>query len=613
MCFADAADAMRVGTLLVLSRLLIAQLSSVPLGLTVLLVLPAAAGAAEACDGDTCPVPAGAPGADNDDFVVLNEDDSPLDDDEDELLEPSPEAKAAAAAAQKGEAAATSAGSLSETAAAGAGMEDDESLATAEAEGEDEEAEEGEEGEVVSSFDADGDAAWQKATARKTAREAAPKAEGTADGSAPAADGTEASGAAATDIAAADTAGADTGAADTGASGTGVAGAGTAEQHASPEAAAQPDGNAAGGAPRSKLSQSKVVSGAAVEAAASPTPTDAAGATPTPASVAGEAADASANVKAAATANAATRGAATPAAAADSPPPASGSSAGEGSRPGYTTADLDADLAIIQITAQMGLVKQLLDGIANVTFGLGDTNGDGALTHAEVEGFAARHLREGTPIGRTLGLSGGVLPVDDSAAVRGVVQKVFAVCDVDKDGTITRDEARADSCMRVVLGLLEAIPEPQAAEAERTAGAGSQQTGLSELEELMKEAMGAAGRAASGAGARGGAAGSVGGGGTPARRLGPAAGVAQALVPLRRYGLKLLATARANLGKPNLNTGLTGVGLGCLMLREMLRHDLFSSREVLGGVIGGPLPQFLARLRNLAFAAIAVGALWKFE
>lgn len=520
---------MRVGALLVLTRLLIAQLSSVPLCVTVLLVLPAAAraaGGAEACEGDQCPVPAGAQSADEDedDFVVLNEDDSPLDD-EDELLEPSPEAKAAAAAAQKGEAAAALAASSSE----------------AEAKAEESEEDEVDEGEIVSSTDADGDAAWQEAAARKKARASAPGADAPADGSpAPA-------------------------------------------QHASPEAVAQQDGKATCVAPQSKLSQSKVVSGAAVGAATGPVPAAAV-------SVAADAPPAADPAAAAATV----------AAAADSPAPVSGSSPDASSRPmraAYSAADLNADLAVIQVTAQLGLEAQLLDGIANVTFGLGDTDGDGALTRAEAEAFAARHLSKEAPLGRTLGLSGG----EDASAVREVVDKVFAVCDRDKDGRLTRDEARADSCMRVVLNLLEAIPEPAEAEAQRPAGAGSQQSGMSELEELMKQAIG------------GGAAGGARGGGAPARRPRPAAGMAEALVPLRRYGLQLLASARANLGKPNLNTALAGMGVGCLMLREMLRHDLFKSREALGGVIGGPLPQFLARLRNLALAAIAAGALLKFD
>jgi len=272
----------------------------------------------------------------------------------------------------------------------------------------------------------------------------------------------------------------------------------------------------------------------------------------------------------------------------------------------YTTADLEADLAIIQVTAQMGLVAKMLDGLANVTFGLGDADEDGSLTPEEAVTFATNHLKEKEPLGQLLGLSGGVLPLDNVPAVRGIVDQVFEVCDADKDGKITREEARAEKCMRVVLGLLEAIPEP-VAQAPQKQGAASafgskgSPDGLSEIEELMAQAMGMSGKKVSGSKNS-----------APGRssRLGP---IAEAMVPLNRFGRKMLAQARANLAKPNLNTALTGTGVGCLVLRELLRHDLFQLREALRGVIGGPLPEFLGRLRNLALAAIAAGALFKFD
>ena len=74
-----------------------------------------------------------------------------------------------------------------------------------------------------------------------------------------------------------------------------------------------------------------------------------------------------------------------------------------------------------------------------------------------------------------------------------------------------------------------------------------------------------------------------------------------------------LAAAKSNLRKPNLNTALAASGAGCLALREVLSHDLLGAREALRGVIGGPLPEFLGRLRNLAGAAMLAAAFLKFD
>jgi len=125
---------------------------------------------------------------------------------------------------------------------------------------------------------------------------------------------------------------------------------------------------------------------------------------------------------------------------------------------------------------------------------------------------------------------------------------------------------------------------------------------MAEVEAMMKAYTSAAG----GAGA--------GGAGAGAGRQRQAGGAADAaLAPLQRALQSALAAAKSNLRKPNLNTALAASGAGCLALREVLSHDLLGAREALRGVIGGPLPEFLGRLRNLAGAAMLAAAFLKFD
>ena len=84
------------------------------------------------------------------------------------------------------------------------------------------------------------------------------------------------------------------------------------------------------------------------------------------------------------------------------------------------------------------------------------------------------------------------------------------------------------------------------------------------------------------------------------------------LAPLGVAARRWLGAATANLRQPNINTALAASGVGCLLLREALARDLPGLREALRGLIGGPLPEFLGRLRNLALAAMFAAAFLKF-
>ena len=90
--------------------------------------------------------------------------------------------------------------------------------------------------------------------------------------------------------------------------------------------------------------------------------------------------------------------------------------------------------------AQMGAVGTMMDILANATFHLGDVNPkDGKLSKAEAKAFVAEHLtKEGAPLGITLGLHGGHLPLSDDGHVASAIDAFYAKCDADADGHVGR-------------------------------------------------------------------------------------------------------------------------------------------------------------------------------
>eukprot|EP00965_Chrysotila_dentata_P012617 416213-Pleurochrysis_carterae.AAC.1 len=84
-----------------------------------------------------------------------------------------------------------------------------------------------------------------------------------------------------------------------------------------------------------------------------------------------------------------------------------------------------ADLSVVQVTAQLGLLGAMMDALVNVTFGLADTDLDGTISRSEASAFAKAHLRETSPFGQTLGLRGGQGELAEAAVSAGV-ERVFS-------------------------------------------------------------------------------------------------------------------------------------------------------------------------------------------
>ena len=193
---------------------------------------------------------------------------------------------------------------------------------------------------------------------------------------------------------------------------------------------------------KSKLGKSKVAGGEGVAAAEAP--------------AAAEPAAASADVPAA-SAGGGAFGALSEAASAAAAAPAA---AGEGP---YTEDELQADLSLIRMTAALGATSTMMEVLTNLTYRLADGDNDGKLSAADGAAFAKEHLKPTAPLAKTLGLSGGqlpALPVEDAAAVKGVCDRILAKCDADKDGLLSRAEAK--ECAQFLFELVANVPMPNA-------------------------------------------------------------------------------------------------------------------------------------------------------
>ena len=103
--------------------------------------------------------------------------------------------------------------------------------------------------------------------------------------------------------------------------------------------------------------------------------------------------------------------------------------------------DLETDLSLMRVMAQMGSPMTMMQILVNMTYHLGDNNPkDDELSKSEAEAFAAEHIvKKDAPIAATLGLSGGHLPLDSAAAVSRAIELVIQKCDTDGDGMVHRD------------------------------------------------------------------------------------------------------------------------------------------------------------------------------
>jgi hypothetical protein len=250
----------------------------------------------------------------------------------------------------------------------------------------------------------------------------------------------------------------------------------------------------------------------------------------------------------------------------------------------------------------MGLVTRMYGALLNATFGLADTNRDATIDQAEAASFARAELSGETPYAAVLGLSGGALPLDDDEALQAAISGIYGACDTDSDGVISRAEAEAVECRRHIFELLRRIPQPEedptAAQPAAAGSGGAASTDAkaqqqAAYEQYMQQMMGGAS-----AGDRAPAT-SRGGGADP--------------LGLTRHLNHLVATWRRNLQQPNLNTYLAAGGVAALGLRQGLAHDVLGLRGYMRPLIGGPLPDFLDRLRNIGLVALAAGAFYKFE
>ena len=254
-------------------------------------------------------------------------------------------------------------------------------------------------------------------------------------------------------------------------------------------------------------------------------------------------------------------------------------------------------------------------------------------------------MAEGTPIARVLTVDETTLPVSDAAKVRRVVDDIFSACDADDDGAIDRGEAKG--CRQHLYDLLASIPPPPSAapaSAAPAAPAAPAPAGAS------KPRAATPGGGAAGGGTpfaarfsqlrgQGQGRGAGGAGGAAKRgRSGPADPLAMVPAPLRRKLQRIQRQVQQNLAQPNFNTYLAGLGAGALALRQARRDhrdekaptrlhasraDCIASAQAVCLDVGGsqkafkamvgPLPEFLAKLRNVALVATLAAAFGRFD
>ena len=403
---------------------------------------------------------------------------------------------------------------------------------------------------------------------------------------------------------------------------------------------------------KSKLGKSKVAGGEGVAAAEAP-----AAAEPAAASADAPAASAGGDASGAfgALSEAASAAAAAPAAAGEGP---------------YTEDELQADLSLIRMTAALGATSTMMEVLTNLTYRLADGDNDGKLSAADGAAFAKEHLKPTAPLAKTLGLSGGqlpALPVEDAAAVKGVCDRILAKCDADKDGLLSRAEAK--ECAQFLFELVANVPMPNApsggqpgtssyspggaaaaggAAAGAAAGGAAKAQGGYEFPASMGgaaaggAAAGGAAAAKGGAAAGGGAAAAGGGaaaasGGAAKQPTGPTqswsdlfselgkqnapaakatadqwAAFAPILKPLQQHLRRARRIVQQHIDRPNFNTYLASLGLSSLALREVLEFDILDTRRKLRGLTGANLPDFLSRLLHVSLVCMGAAAFGQF-
>jgi len=292
----------------------------------------------------------------------------------------------------------------------------------------------------------------------------------------------------------------------------------------------------------------------------------------------------------------------------------------------YTQAQLSEDLGLVQMTASMGMVSQMMEVLTRIAFGLGDTDRDGKVSRAEASAFATTHLRDDQQLAKVLGLSGGALSLDDASAVDKVVAAAFGVCDADSDGLVSGAEARAPPCRKHLYELIMNAPQPNAPAAAAAGGANAAAAAGGAGASAAASASGAAaagGGASAAAGAKPKPAGGGGGGQGWSELLKSMGAQGQGgaavnkpnplFAPLERKLRRAKAMVLRNLREPNFNTFLAGLGVAAAVLQQVLTFDVLDARHHLRGLVGGNLPDFTNRLQNVALGLFCVAAFARFE
>ena len=115
--------------------------------------------------------------------------------------------------------------------------------------------------------------------------------------------------------------------------------------------------------------------------------------------------------------------------------------------------DLDTEISLMRVMAQMGSTTTMMDILVNATFKLADRDRDDRISRQEAAAFAREHiLPEEAKLGAALGVRGGHMPALTEAHASGAIDRVFGACDADSDGHVDRPEAMA--CRQPVYGML---------------------------------------------------------------------------------------------------------------------------------------------------------------
>ena len=295
--------------------------------------------------------------------------------------------------------------------------------------------------------------------------------------------------------------------------------------------------------------------------------------------------------------------------------------------------DLDTELGLMKVTAQMGSVGTTMDILINATFKLGDiAPRDGRMSKAEALAFSKAHLAPPeAKLGMALGLHGGHVPLTDASLSAGV-DVVFTACDTTPcDGFVTRAEAKAcrlkvhEMIVDINRRRLQAAAQgAAAAQGQASPGSGAAASGGT------RDVDGAADAARQQAALQAkidaeqqqarqqqqwqqqqgqqrqqsGTAGGTAGGAAAARR--PASNPIEAEVGRRLASLQ--RTLKRNWEHPTLNTLVGGLGVVALLFREVLSADLMGARQAFRGLVGSNHVEFNDRLLHVALVAGALAA-----